>query len=171
MDIQKFEDQLLVSGFRLSKSELLFRHLYRKHTLHAYRIALRLTNKDIIATEDILQESWIRAIDKLEQFKWKSSFRTWFIGIVINCTREYLRKTKPHLSIDVAEEIGVVEPLINIDLNQALAMLPHGYREILLLHDVEGYKHEEIGLMLGISEGTSKSQLFHARAAMKRMLN
>jgi RNA polymerase sigma-70 factor (ECF subfamily) len=167
-----FEDKLLVKGFLLSRSELLFRQLYRKHTISIYRLALQLTDKDVTATEDIVQEAWIRAIEKLSSFKWNSSFKTWLSGIVINCCREYLRKKKSHLFLEETGELSIHPPSADkIDLQNALAMLPLGYREIFLLHDMEGYKHEEIGQMLGISEGTSKSQLFHARKAIKKLLN
>jgi RNA polymerase sigma-70 factor (ECF subfamily) len=167
------EDKILVKGFLLSGSETLFRQLYRKHTLSVYRLALQLTNKDVAGTEDIIQEAWVRAVTKLAEFKWNSSFKTWLSGIVINCCREYLRKNKsgtiPYS--DIEEEPFYKPANDKIDLRNALAMLPLGYREVLLLHDMEGYKHEEIGQLLGISEGTSKSQLFHARKAIQKLLN
>lgn len=167
------EDKLLVKGFLLSRSELLFRQLYRKHTLAVYRLALQLTNKDIQGTEDIIQEAWIRAVERLHQFKWNSSFKTWLSGIVINCCREHLRKKKSSILSydDMEKELTITHSHNKIDLQNALAMLPIGYREVLLLHDMEGYKHEEIGQLLGISEGTSKSQLFHARKAIRKLLN
>lgn len=169
----QLEDKLLVKGFLLSRSEILFRQLYRKHTISVYRLALQLTNRDIQGTEDIIQEAWIRAVEKLPDFKWNSSFKTWLSGIVINCCREYLRKNKSdNIFFDDMEWEPSYKPTNNkIDLRNALAMLPLGYREVLLLHDMEGYKHEEIGQLLGISEGTSKSQLFHARRAIKKLLN
>lgn len=168
-----FEDKLLVKGFLLSGSERLFRQLYRKHTLSVYRLALQLTNKDIQGTEDIIQEAWVRAVEKLNDFKWNSSFKTWLSGIVINCCREHLRKKKSNLVsfANIEEEFCYTPSTNKIDLQNALAMLPLGYREVLLLHDMEGFKHEEIGQLLGISEGTSKSQLFHARKAIKKILN
>lgn len=167
------EDKLLVKGFLFSRSELLFRQLYRKHTLAVYRLALQLTNKDIQGTEDIIQEAWIRAVERLHQFRWESSFKTWLSGIAINCCREYLRKKKSSILPydDMEKELTVTHSHDKIDLQNALAMLPIGYREVLLLHDMEGYKHEEIGQLLGISEGTSKSQLFHARKAIRKLLN
>jgi RNA polymerase sigma-70 factor, ECF subfamily len=167
------EDKLLVKGFLLSGSETLFRQLYRKHTLSVYRLALQVTNKDVAGTEDIIQEAWIRAVEKLREFKWNSSFRTWLSGIVINCCREYLRKNRSDIILysDAEWEPGYTPTNDKMDLRNALAMLPLGYREVLLLHDMEGYKHAEIGQLLGISEGTSKSQLFHARRAIKKLLN
>jgi RNA polymerase sigma-70 factor (ECF subfamily) len=166
------EDKILVKGFLLSGSELLFRKLYRKHTLAVYRLAIQLTNKDIQGTEDIIQEAWIRAVQKLPGFNWNSSFKTWLSGIVINCCREYLRsnKTATVSFVDI-EELYYKPKNDKIDLRNALAMLPLGYREVLLLHDMEGYKHDEIGQLLDISAGTSKSQLFHARKSIQKLLN
>jgi RNA polymerase sigma-70 factor, ECF subfamily len=165
------EDKIFVKGFLLTRSESLFRHLYRKHSIVMYRLALQLTNKDLVGAEDIVQETWLRAIESLQSFKWNSTLRTWLCGILINCAREHLRKKGSSI-------INVIHPSFEspqgewkIDLQNALWQLPLGYREVLLLHDLQGYKHHEIASMLGISEGTSKSQLFHARKAMQKFLN
>jgi RNA polymerase sigma-70 factor (ECF subfamily) len=166
------EDSILVKGFLLTRSERLFRQLYRKHTPPAYQLALKLTDKDVPGAEDIIQEAWIRAVEHVHDFKWNASFKTWFTGIVINCCREYLRRKK---GITFSEEIDTapvfIPPDHKIDLRYALALLPLRYREVLLLHDLEGWKHADIGQLLGISEGTSKSQLFHARKAIQKLLN
>ncbi|HSU27909.1 MAG TPA: RNA polymerase sigma factor, partial [Chitinophagaceae bacterium] len=94
-------------------------------------------------------------------------------GIVINCCREYNRKkTYSNTTIeDIENLLGITQnPEMKVDIQKALIELPEGYREVLVLHDIEGYKHEEISTLLGISEGTSKSQLFHARKAIKKLL-
>ncbi len=167
------QEKLLVQAFLQTRSEKLFRELYRKQTPALYRLALQLTSGDILAGEDIIQEMWIRAIRGLAGFRWQSSLKTWLSGIVINCCREHNRKME--LSNTTVEDLenllGITQkPEIRIDIQQALVALPEGYREVLVLHDIEGYKHEEIGVLLGISEGTSKSQLFHARKAIKKLL-
>lgn len=169
--MNQLEDKLLVKGFLLTRSEALFRQLYRKHTLTVFRLALQITGKDITGTEDIIQEAWIRAVEKLPEFKWQSSFKTWLSGIVINCCREYLRKKNFQSAHDIDAEVSLIQPETKIDLQAALALLPIGYREVLLLYDMEGYRHGEIAQMLNISEGTSKSQLFHARKAIQKLLN
>jgi RNA polymerase sigma factor (sigma-70 family) len=171
--MKEFEDKILVTGFLTSRSEYIFRQLYRKHTLSVFRIALQLTRNDVQGAEDVVQEAWIRAITHLHEFKWKSSFRTWITGIAINCSREYMKRMNRldfniHETMDTAAMARMEAAL---DLHRVLALLPTGYREILLLHDLEGFKHEEIATLLGISEGTSKSQLFHARNAVKKILN
>ncbi len=169
----QFENKLVVKAFLFTRSETVFRQLYRKHTLPIYRLALLSLNKDMRAAEEVVQETWIRAIEKLQDFKWQSSFKTWLSGILINCWREYKRKRFPLAEMD--EEVGLAlvspNPEVRVDLQKALMLLPSGYREVLLLHDLEGYKHEEIGVILNISEGTSKSQLFHARRAIRKLLN
>ena len=167
-------DKLLVKTFLLTRSEFVFRQLYRKHTLTLYRFVLSITERNIQDTEEIVQETWMRAINALPRFKWESGFRTWLMGIAVNCCREYKRKkqTMPERSIDSFKTGDAVIGVENkIDLHKAISVLPGGYREILLLHDLEGYKHHEISIILGISEGTSKSQLFHARKALKEILN
>lgn len=165
------EDKLLVKAFLLTRSEMLFRQLYRKHTHAAYRLALQLTNRDIAAAEDVMQEAWIRAVEKLAGFRWQSSFRTWLSSIVINCCRERLRKRSFAIVDETGETAVSIRSEQRLDLQSALMLLPFGYREVLLLHDMEGYKHREIAQILNISEGTSKSQLFHARKAIQKLLN
>lgn len=169
--MNQLEDKLLVKGFLLTRSETLFRQLYRKHTLAGFRLALQLANKDLAGAEDIMQEAWIRAVEKLPEFRWESGFKTWLSGIVINCCREYLRKKNFRTRCDTDETFELTRPEVKLDLQAAVQLLPVGYREILLLHDMEGYKHGEIACILNISEGTSKSQLFHARKAIQKLLN
>jgi len=169
------EDKFLVNTFRLTRSEFIFRQLYRKHTVYLYRLALQLINKDIHSTEDILQETWMRAVENIGNFRGSSSFKTWLSGILINCCREYSRKKRfDHINEDADQQViwGIDKKVgTKLDLQKALEILPLGYKEILLLHDFEGFKHHEISKLLSISEGTSKSQLFHARNAIKRLLN
>ena len=128
-----------------------------------------------MASEDVIQEMWLRAIHGLPKFEWKSSLRTWLTGILLNCVREHGRKAK--LSGQWKMDSGSASTLGtppaadgNIDILNALARLPPGFRDVLVLHDIEGFTHEEIGRLLEISEGTSKSQLFHARKAMRKLL-
>jgi RNA polymerase sigma-70 factor (ECF subfamily) len=168
------DERKLVKEFLLTKSEHHFRRLYRQYTLPLYRLALQLSGGNNQAAEDIIQETWLRAVNHLHEFRWQSALKTWLSGIAINCCREYNRKQNiSNVTIEELEnQLQSVEQKIEnkIDLQQALSFLPQGYREILVLHDVEGYKHKEIGELLGISEGTSKSQLFNARKAMKKLL-
>lgn len=168
----EFEDKILVNTFLLTRSETVFKHIYRKHTLSIYKMALNLTSKNMHAAEEIVQETWIRAVSNLNKFQWNSSFRTWLTGITINCSREYNRRNKSSIPFDQIEDFAVTPVLeTRLDISSALAKLPEGYREVLILHDLEGFKHREIGQLLDISEGTSKSQLFQARKAIQKLLN
>lgn len=162
----------LVRQFREQGDEESFRHLYQEVTPAVYRYVLRfLGSKD--DAEDVVQETWMRAVKDLSAYRAKSSFKTWLTGIGINCCRELLRKRSrwddlPNEEVEYFEPIET--PINVIDLENALDRLSSGYREILLLHDLEGYKHHEIAEMLGIKEGTSKSQLFNARRIMRKYL-
>lgn len=119
----------------------------------------------------MLQETWIRAITGLPRFAWQSTLRTWLSSIVVNCCREVWRARREELVVDARQlESRADDPALKIDVAAALARLPTGYRAVLVLHDIAGYTHEEIAQRLEIEPGTSKSQLFRARRAMRRAL-
>ncbi len=168
------DERKLLNEFIRTRREDHFRALYRLHALSIYRLAFQLSGRDGEAAEDITQETWLRAVNQLHEFRWQSSLKTWLSGIAINCSREYNRKQNvTDMTVKDPEALlGNAESGIEskIDVQRALSALPAGYRVILVLHDAEGYKHAEIGELLGISEGTSKSQLFNARKAMRRLL-
>jgi RNA polymerase sigma-70 factor (ECF subfamily) len=166
-------DQRLVRKFLRAGDEAAFRELYRRHTPALYRLALRLSDGSESDAQDALQDTWVRACRTLGGFEWRSSLRTWLTGILINRSRELARDERRRGEQELAEQYPATKcarPGKEIDLERALAGLPAGYREVLLLHDVEGYTHEEIGALLGTSAGTSKSQLHHARGAMRAAL-
>ena len=166
-------ERVLVRRFLRTRDEKSFRELYRRHTPVLYRLGLRLVGGSEADAQDAIQDTWIRACKSLSRFEWKSSLRTWLTGILINRTREFIRDRRRQPEEELPEEFPastVARPGEGIDLEQAIACLPSGYREVLLLHDVEGNTHEEISLLLEISVGTSKSQLFHARKAVRAML-
>lgn len=116
----------------------------------------------------------MRAARGLKGFRWKSALRSWLIGIALNRVRELARKKKRSL-VEVDGDWDVPDfdpdPGERMDLERALGLLPPGFRTVLVLHDVEGFTHQEIGSRLGITDGTSKSQLHGARKAMRRLLN
>ena len=151
-----------------------FRVLYRRHTPAVYRFVLRLLGGNVQEAEDVIQETWMRAARGLEGFRWKSALKSWLTGIALNRVREMARKKKRSL-VEVGGEwetpAAASDPGQRIDLDRALELLPPGFRTVLVLHDVEGYTHQEIGSRLGITDGTSKSQLHGARKAMRRWLS
>ena len=151
-----------------------FRVLYRRHTPAVYQFVLRLVGGNVQEAEDVIQETWMRAARALEGFRWQSALKSWLTGIALNRVRETARKKKRSLvEVDGEWEMPVAasDPGHSIDLDRALELLPSGFRTVLVLHDVEGYTHQEIGSQLGITDGTSKSQLHGARKAMRRLLN
>jgi RNA polymerase sigma-70 factor (ECF subfamily) len=124
--------------------------------------------------QDVLQECWMVAIRKLDSFRGDSTFKTWITSILINKCREKVRERMQHngqtLETDLARSLSTEMTTDRIDLQRALAGLAPGYRQVLVLHDVEGFKHEEIASMLGVAAGTSKSQLHEARKAVRDFL-
>ena len=156
--------------------EAAFRALYRRHTPALYRLALRLGGGDDAWAEELVQRAWIRAVQALPAFAWRSTFSTWLGGIAINCARELWREGRTRSESDLEEAgarltLAPGAPEDRIDLERAIERLPHGYRQVFVLHDVEGYTHEEIGELLGIETGTSKSQLSHARRRLRAALD
>jgi RNA polymerase sigma-70 factor (ECF subfamily) len=121
---------------------------------------------------------FVRAWDKLGSFRGESAFGTWLYRLAVNVVlsrRRSERSARDWLTTDdtVLETVGArsVSPGIGMDLEQAIARLPEGARQVFVLHDVEGWTHEEIAGQLGLVPGTSKSQLSRARAALRRMLD
>lgn len=153
--------------------EAAFRALYRRHSPAVHQFVLRLLGGDTHEAEDVMQETWLRAARALERFRWESALRTWISGIALNRVREMARKKGRQMAeVPDGWEAGAPPQDVTgrIDLERAMHLLPQGFRTVLVLHDVEGFTHEEIGEQLGIASGTSKSQLHRARRAMRRLL-
>jgi RNA polymerase sigma-70 factor (ECF subfamily) len=167
---QPSDAELIVGVLR--KEEAAFRALYRRHTPHVLPLVLRMLDGREADADDVIQDTWIAATKALAGFRGEAAFRTWLTGIAINRCRALLRSGGRWSSLDDAPPASVpaIPHGLRIDLERAIALLAPGYRAVLLLHDVEGYTHEEIGSMLGIASGTSKAQLHHARRALRAML-
>jgi len=170
------DDVALVRRFVRNKDEQAFRALYRAHTPAMLGVVVRLVGGRGEA-EDVVQEAWLKASAKLPEFRWESALRTWLVGIAINCARSRLRRRAPEgrdVELATVAEMPapgpVTRPIDAVDLERALTRLPDGYREVLLLHDLFGYTHDEIAAMLGVESGTSKSQLSRARSSLRRWL-
>ena len=110
----------------------------------------------------------------MASFRGQSSLRSWLTGIALNRCREALRVAAraPRAALEAAPATAsaAAAGASRLDLERALAALPPGYREVLVLHDVEGYSHLEVAEILGVAPGTSKSQLSHARRALRERL-
>ncbi len=151
------------------------RVLYDRYSPRVYAVVRRIAGDDDLA-DDYAQEAWIRAVRALPTFRGEARFSTWLHRIAVNSALQAMRKAKNQRKRETAlpDEIPVThrmgDVLLERRLEEALDRLPDGMRRVLVLHDVEGYTHEEIGQALGVTAGTSKSQLFKARAKMRRML-
>ena len=171
------DSRSFVEDFLANKDERAFRRLYRQCTPYLFQLVYRLVGQRKGDAEEVLQESWIRAVERLNEFRWESSFTTWLSGIAINRCRELFRqRAKLKNQVDIEWDTVEAPPLETvtpekIDLEHAIAALPDGHRAVLVLHDVEGFTHDEIGKMLDIETGTSKSQLSRARTAIRRLLS
>jgi RNA polymerase sigma-70 factor (ECF subfamily) len=166
-------DRELVAQIVRRSDEDAFRVLFRRFTPRLFALARRLLAGDEADADDVVQEAWVRAAGRLGEFGWRSSLSTWLSGFVINCARERLRRRRPDAADPETLEalpgpVGIAG--LALDLDAAIARLPDGYRTVLVLHDVEGYTHDEIATLVGIAPGTSKSQLFQARRAIRRAL-
>lgn len=150
------------------------RALYDAHVDRVYRLAYRLAGDDDLA-RDITQDTFIRAFDRIATFRRQSSLATWLHSIGVSVALNRLQTVKRRYAREAPLD-GITEPSVTIrlaepDLKQRLAhaidALSPGYRAVFVLHDVEGFTHEEIGGALGIEAGTSKAQLFRARAKLR----
>jgi len=152
-----------------------FERLYRHHVPRIYSLVRRMVNDD--DADEITQDVFVRAWQKLGTFRGEAAFGTWLHRLAVNvilARRETLgTRRKRFLEGDAVLEFLPARkagPELAMDFESAMERLPDGAREIFVLHDVEGYRHEEIAEMLGLATGTSKSQLHRARLALRRHL-
>jgi len=164
-------DRDLAQRVSQSGDERAFRILYRRHTPRLYGVLARSGGTSTQEAEDWVQETWVRAVEGLPRFRWDAAFSTWLVAIGLNVLRDALRKNGRRME-DTWDE--TLDPPVRaapvgerVDLERALRALPHGMRTVLVLHDVEGWAHESIAERLGITAGTSKSQLHRARKALR----
>jgi RNA polymerase sigma-70 factor, ECF subfamily len=156
-----------------------FERLYRTHVDRVFAVCARMVG-DRSHAEELTQDVFVRAWSKLDQFRGEAAFGTWLhrlaVNVVLNARKTEGRNrarfddgegesidTLPHTS-------GVSVPGMRLDLEASIALLPPGARRIFILHDVEGYKHEEIAEMLDITAGGSKAQLHRARHLLREAL-
>jgi RNA polymerase sigma-70 factor (ECF subfamily) len=167
-------DRELVAAFLETRDEAAFRRIYAAHAPRLYLALVRLSGGREAEADEALQETWIRAVGGLAGFRWDSRLATWLHGIAVNAWREIFRRRGKHAPLEAVPD-PPADPAggggdVRLDLDREIRRLPDGYREVLLLHDVHGYTHEEIAGLLEIAPGTSKSQLARARQALRRRL-
>lgn len=115
-----------------------------------------------------MQESWVRALTALRTFRAQSALRSWLCGVLVNVRRGRIRADWRIVDAPDVEPLAeTTGPDDVIDLERAIAALPDGARDVYVLHDVHGYTHREIAEMLGVGDGTSKSQLNRARHLLR----
>ena len=153
-----------------------YEQLYRENLRRVFALCLRLCG-DASLAEEIAQDVFVRAWQKLGTFRGESAFGTWLHRLAVNVLlsrRETIGiRRKRHVEGDLVLEVlpgRRATPETAMDMETAIARLPEGARQVFVLHDIEGYRHEEIGDMLGLAAGTSKSQLHRARMALRQHL-
>lgn len=158
-----------------------FEELYKAHHRRVYSLCLRMT-RNASDAEDLTQQVFIQLFRKLKMFRGDSSFTTWLHRMAVNEVLMHFRRrasrpqettedgTLPHESKLPVQNFARLSILDRISLNEAILKLSPGYRMVFVMHDIQGYEHAQIGKMLGVAVGTSKSQLHKARAALRRLL-
>ena len=164
-----------------------FECLYSLHSRRVYALCLRMVG-DATKAEDLTQETFLLLFRKISAFRHESAFSTWLHRVTVNLVLMHLRKkSPPTVSIDPTPDsedetgrpsvdVSVQDPFVagsidRINLERCIELLPVGYREIFVLHDIQGYEHHEIAEILGRSEGNSKSQLHKARKRLRELLH
>lgn len=150
--------------------------LYKLYYKPMYNVCLRMLANEVEA-EDVMQESFLKAFTKIDTYEGKVSFGAWLKKIVINRSLDELKKRKvkfEELNEKIPEEVPVSLEISEIQmekLKKTINQLPDGYRVVLSLHLLEGYDHEEIAEILGISNGSSRSQFLRAKLKLRQMLH
>lgn len=153
------------------------RALYDAHVDRVYRLAFRMTGDDDLA-QDCTQETFIRAFGRLREWRGDAALGTWIHTIAVSVTLNGLRKAKRFRereaeldeAADVSHSVAEAEPDLKERMKRAIDALPERYRTVFVMHDVEGYTHEEIGAVLDAPTGTCKARLSRARAKLREAL-
>jgi RNA polymerase sigma-70 factor (ECF subfamily) len=167
----------LASAGNLAAFELIYGRYHRR----TYSLCLRMTGSQTEA-EDLTQEVFIQLFRKIGSFRGDSAFSTWLHRLTVNQVLMHFRRRSvknertsedgemPEQTVRGTANPSKMQVIDRIALKNAVAQLPNGYRNVFLLHDVEGFEHEEVARMMGISVGTSKSQLHKARLKLRALL-
>ncbi|MBI3668893.1 MAG: sigma-70 family RNA polymerase sigma factor [Acidobacteria bacterium] len=163
-----------------------FERIYRLHSRRVYALCLRMVGNTAEA-EDLTQEAFLQLFRKIDTFRGESAFSTWLHRLAVNVVLMKLRKkTLPETSLEETTEpdeetggprrdIGAPDLLLTgsidrINLQRCIEQLPPGYKAVFVLHDIQGYEHNEIAGIMGCSIGNSKSQLHKARMRLRELL-
>ncbi len=166
----------LLAGLR-ARDPAAERAFYERHVDRVYRLGIRMTGREDLAQE-CTQDVFVRAFERIDAFRGESSLSTWLhaiaVSVILNALRRERRAADRHADLsllDLRHAMPVhAEPDLRDRLRAAIDALPPGYRTVFVMHDIEGFTHEEIGTALGVTAGTSKTQLFHARRRLRETL-
>src|ERR1700690_847300 len=171
VDVESLDAKRAASG-----DQAAFERLYRRHVARIHTMVRRMAGPDV--ADDLTQDIFIRAWDKLPPFGGESAFGARLYRLGVNVVLSRRRSDKNGRTWILDDELALASatqpaahPAARMDLDAAIARLPDGARKVFVLHDVEGWTHEEIAEQMGLVPGTSKSQLSRARAALRRMLD
>lgn len=180
-DISEASSDLTLAQSAAKGNMFAFEELYNRHHRRVYSLCLRMLQNTHEA-EDLTQEVFIQLYRKIGSFRGDSAFTTWLHRMTVNQVLMHFRKRTVKFEKTTEEGETPVQivngtenqakmPIVDkIALDSAIALLPDGYKKVFVLHDVEGYEHEEVARILGCSVGTSKSQLHKARLKMRKLL-
>jgi len=166
----------LVSGLR-ARDAAAERAFYERHVDRVFRLCLRMTGREDLAQE-CTQDAFVRAFERIDAFRGDAAIGTWLhaiaVSVVLNRLRREKRADARHAELELVDQQhttpNTAEPDLKDRMRAAINALPPGYRTVFVMHDIEGFTHEEIGLALGVAAGTSKTQLFHARRKLRHAL-
>lgn len=164
-----------------------FERIYRLHSPRVYALCFRMTRGNAAEAEELTQESFLQLFRKIGTFRGESAFSTWLHRLAFNIVLMHLRKRNCHIvSLDemlepgqktaglekyiASRDLRLCGTVDRMDLKRAIEQLPQGYKAVFILHDVQGYEHNEIAAMRGCSLGNSKSQLHKARTRLRQLL-
>ncbi len=154
-----------------------YEELYRDNVGRVFGLCLRMAGDTTLA-EELAQDVFVKAWQKLGSFRGESQFSTWLYPIAVNVALSERRsRRRRDARVMATDDVSVYEKPVKresgdarMDIQKALEVLPEGARAVFVLHDVEGYKHEEIGALMGVATGTSKAQLHRARRLLREAL-
>lgn len=150
-----------------------FETVYREHAPRVFALCMRMSG-DPVRARELLQDVFVRAWEKLGTYRGESAFGTWLHRLAVNVVLAEWRSGERR-GFEVLDEatsvVGGPSSEQTIDLENAIAKLPPGARQVLVLHDIEGFEHAEIGKLMGIAEGTSKAHLFRARRLLREVID
>lgn len=162
----------VVKDERRTGADLSFEHLYEMYRGRVFGTAYRMLSNRADA-EDVTQDVFVKVFKKLKSFRGDSAVSTWIYRIAVNACLDFRRRRRLRqaVSLDDGMEVGSTPLSVTRLIESCLPRMAKGYRQVFVLHDIQGLKHEEIGKILGITDGASKSQLHRARAFLRRELS